>query len=157
MGVTTKGTQLYMRLPNSSGYTMVQVGCPRGIQGLGGAASDVDDTCLDDVEMRSLPGMPNPGAMTVDLNFDPAKISHQELWDLYNTQEVIEWVIGWSDGKDIPPEVDISGTITFPTTRTYTSFPGYIQDLPLNFALNALVTSSMQVKRNGPRAMHYKT
>jgi hypothetical protein len=157
VSITTKGTQLYLRIQNSNGYEMVQVGCPRGIQGLGGAASQVDDTCLDDEEMKYKPGMPNPGAMTVDLNFDPTVISHQELWELYNSQEVVPWAVGWSDGKDIPPTVDMSGTITYPSTRTFTSFEGYIADLPLNFAINALVTSQMSVQRNGPRVMHYKT
>lgn len=156
MSKTTKGTQLYLRIQNSNGYSMVQVGCPTGITGLGGAASQVDDTCLDDEEMKYKPGMPNPGQMTVNLNFDPAVISHQELWDLFNSQEVVPWVVGWSDGKDIPPTVDMSGTITYPTTRTFTSFDGYIADLPLDFAINSLVKSTMQVQRSGPRTMHYK-
>jgi hypothetical protein len=156
MGVKTKGTQMYVRIQNSNGYSMVQVGCPTGITGLGGAASKIDDTCLDDEEMQYEPGMPDPGQITVNLNFDPSKVSHQELWDLFNSQEKVPWAIGWPDGKDIPPTVDMSGTITYPSTRTFTSFDGYIADLPLDFAKNALVTSQMQVQRSGPRTMHYK-
>lgn len=158
MGVQTKGTQLYVRIANTSGgYDMVQVGCPTGVTGLGGAASQLDDTCLDDEEMQYVAGMPNPGQMTVNLNFDPAKISHQELWDLFDSQEKVPWAVGWSDGKDIPPTVDGSGTITYPSTRTFTSFIGYVADLPLDFAINSLVKSTMQVQRSGPRTMHYKS
>lgn len=157
MSRSTKGTQLYMRYQSTSGYHVVQVGCPTGITGLGGAASKIDDTCLDDLEMKSKPGMPDPGQMNVGLNFDPAVVSHQDLWNLFEDQTVTEWAIGWGDGKDIPPVVDIgSGQMTFPTTRTFTSFDGYIADLPLDFALNSLVKSQMAVQRNGPRTMHYK-
>lgn len=157
MGVSSKGTQLYVRIQNSNGYSMVQVGCPTGVTGLGGAAAKLDDTCLDDTEMQYLPGMPDPGQMTVNLNFDPSKVSHQELWDLFDQQIKVPWVLGWPDGKDIPPTVDNStGIITYPSTRTFTSFDGYIADLPLDFAKNALVTSQMQVQRSGARTMHYK-
>ncbi len=157
MSVKTRGTQLYLRYFNSNGYNMVKIGCPTGITGLGGAASKVDDTCLDDLEMKSQPGMPDPGQMTVNLNFDPSVISHQDLWDLFDDQTIAHWVIGWSDGKDIPPTVNNStGVVTYPTTRTFTDFDGYIADLPLDFALNSLVKSAMQVQRNGPRVMHYK-
>lgn len=157
MGVRTKGTQLYVSLQNSNGYTIVQVGCPTGITGLGGAASQLDDTCLDDEEMKYLPGMPNPGQMTVNLNFDPSKVSHQELWDLFNEQTTVTWVVGWSNGKDIPPTVNANtGVITYPSTRTFTSFDGYVADLPLDFAINSLVKSAMQVQRSGPRTNYYK-
>lgn len=157
MSQNTKGTQLYMRTTNSNGYTIVQIGCPTGITGLGGAASQLDDTCLDDLEMQYQPGMPNPGQMTVNLNFDQTKISHQELWDLFNAQTTVHWVVGFSDGKDIPPTVNAStGVITYPTTRTYVDFDGYIADLPLDFAINSLVKSAMQVQRSGARTLHIK-
>lgn len=157
MGVKTQGTQLYLRRQATAGYSIVQIGCPTGATGLGGGRTQLDDTCLDSEEMEYQAGMAAPGPMTVNLNFDPSKISHQELWDLFESGETTEWVIGWPDGKDIPPTVDVgSGTITFPTTRTYTSFNGYVSDLPLDFAVNALVKSAMQVQRSGPRTMHYK-
>lgn len=157
MSFTTKGTQLYMLYNNSNGYNIVQIGCPTGITGLGGAASQVDDTCLDDVEMKYKPGMPNPGQMTVNLNFDPTKVSHQDLWSLFEAQTTITWIVGWSDGKDIPPTANnTTGVITYPTTRTFTDFDGYIADLPLDFAINSLVKSAMTVQRSGARTMHYK-
>ncbi len=158
MSKVTKGTQLYLRANSTTdGYTIIKIGCPTGLSGLGGAASQLDDTCLDSLEMQYLPGMPNPGQMTVNLNFDPSVISHQELWDLFNEQETVQWVVGWSDGKDIPPTVNSgTGVITFPATRTYTEFSGYIADLPLDFAINSLVKSAMSVQRSGARTMHYK-
>ena len=157
MSYTTKGTQLYLRIVNSNGYAIVQVGCPTGITGLGGAASQLDDTCLDSTEMQYLPGMANPGQMTVNLNFDPSKISHQELWDLFNAQTTTKWVIGFSDGKDIPPTVNsTTGVLGFPSTRTCVEFDGYIADLPLDFAINSLVKSSMAVQRSGARTLHIK-
>jgi hypothetical protein len=157
VGVKVQGTQLFLRFNDSSGYSMVQVGCPTGVTGLGGAANQIDDTCLDDEEMKYQRGMPNPGTMQVALNFDPSKISHQQLWDLFDSGDNVQWVLGWSDGKNIAPTVNNStGVITFPDTRTFTEFNGYIADLPLDFAINTLVKSNMAVQRSGPRTMHYK-
>ena len=157
-GVKTQGTQLYLRYQDSNGYAITQIGCPTGITGLGGAANQVDVTCLDDSEMSYIRGMPNPSTMQVALNFDPAKVNHQLLWDLYEAGDTLDWVLGWSDGIGIPPTVNAgTGVITFPDTRTFTEFEGYIADLPLDFAINTTVKSNMQVQRSGARTNHYKS
>lgn len=158
MGVKTQGSQLYLRYQDSNGYHITQIGCPTGITGLGGAANQIDDTCLDDQEMKYIRGMPNPSTVQVALNFDPSKISHQQLWDLFETGDTLQWVLGWSDGVGIQPTVNSgTGVITFPATRTFTEFSGYIADLPLDFAINTVVKSNMQLQRSGPRTNHYKT
>lgn len=157
MSKSTRGTQIYVKLANTSGgYDMLKVGCPTGLTGLGGAASKTDDTCLDDDEMKYKAGMPDPGPVAIPINFDQDIISHRQLRALFRSQAVVTWVIGGSDGKDIPPTVSGIGVITYPTTRTYWSFDGYVADFPIDFAINQLQKSAMSVQRSGPVTDHYK-
>lgn len=157
MSVKTKGTQIFLEVIDTAGSSWVQIGCPTGITGLGGAKSEIDDTCLDSDEMESSPGMANPSPINVNLNFDPADITHRELWDLFENDQIRRFAIGWSDGaKTIVPTFDTAGAAVFPTTRTFTEFRGYVLDLPLDFALNTNVTSAVQIKRTGARIPHWK-
>jgi hypothetical protein len=103
-------------------------------------------------------GMASPGALTINLNFDPAVVSHQELWDLFENDAVRKFAIGFSDGaKTIVPTFDSSGAAVFPTTRSFVEFEGYVADLPLEFALNGVVTSAVSIQRTGARIPHWKT
>lgn len=153
----TKGTELFVRILNTSGgYEIIKIECPTAITGLGGAAAQVDDTCLDDEEMSYSAGMPNPGQVAVPINFDPALESHRLLRSLYNSQETVLWAVGDSDGKGIRPTVAGDGTVTYPTTRTFHSFLGYVADAPLDFAINANVKSNVSIQRSGAVTDHYK-
>lgn len=157
MAVKTKGTQLWLVQLDSNGYSVIQIGCPTGITGLGGAKSQIETTCLDSDEMEFVSGFASPGQVSVALDFDPEKISHQELWDLFNADnDERQWVIGFS-GSTSPPTVDSAGVVTYPTDRTYIDFVGYVADLPLDFALNSVVKSTMQIQRSGARTLHYAT
>lgn len=155
MALKTKGTELWLVRNDSSGYSLVKIGCPTGITGLGGTKNQIETTCLDSEEQEFVAGFATPGQVTVNLDFDPAKISHRELWQYNEDDTTLSWVIGASDGTD-PATVDSSGTLTFPTTRTYIEFTGYIADLPLDFALNSVVKSTMQIQRSGARVAHFK-
>lgn len=156
MAIKTKGTELWLVQEDSSGVSLIKIGCPTGISGLGGAKSQIEVTCLDSDEQEFEAGFAQPGAVTVNLDFDPAKISHSELWDLSESGENRQWVIGLSDGT-APPTVASGPVITFPTTRTFVEFSGYVSDLPLDFALNSVVKSAMQIQRSGARVLHVKT
>jgi hypothetical protein len=154
---TTRGTQIYVAVPNTSaGWDMVKIGCPTSLTGLGGAAAKLDDTCLDDEEMAYSPGMPDPGPVSIPINFDQDFDSHRLLRAMYRSQEKRTFIVGASDGKDIPPTVNGSGVITYPSTRTFFSFEGYVADFPIDFAVNSLQKSNLQVQRSGPVTDHYK-
>lgn len=155
MAVKTKGTELWLARNDSAGYTLVKIGCPTGISGLGGGKSQIETTCLDSEEQEFMAGFAQPGAVTVNLDFDPAKISHKELWDYSESGETLKWAIGFSDGASVPT-VDSIGVITYPATRTYVEFSGYVSDLPLDFALNTVIKSAMQIQRSGARVLHVK-
>lgn len=154
----TKGTELFVRVVDTTGgYEIIKIQCPTGIQGLGGAAGQVDDTCLDDDEMTYSAGMPNPAQVTIPINFDPSLESHRKLRDLYRSQETVLWAIGDSDGaKGIAPTVAGDGTVTYPITRTFHSFLGYVADAPLDYTINQNVKSNVSIQRSGPVTDHYK-
>ena len=154
MALKTKGTELYMVLPGST-PSLVKVGCPKGISGLGGSKPQIPLTCLDSAEQQFDPGMAAPGQMTVNLDYDPTKVSHTELWDMFADDTVTTWIVCASDGT-APPTIS-GDTVTYPTTRTFWSFEGYIADLPLDFQLNSVVKSTMQVQRSGARTQHLKS
>lgn len=157
MSVKTKGTQVWVERVTTAGSEWLQIGCPTGVSGLGGAKSQIDETCLDSEEMEYGPGMANPGALTINLNFDPQVISHRELWELFENDEIRNFAIGMSDGaKTIIPTFDTSGAAVFPSTRTFIQFTGYVADFPLEFALNANVQSAVSIQRTGPRIPHWK-
>lgn len=156
MSVTTRGTEMWVRLQASNGYELLKIDCPTGITGLGGSKGQVDITCLDDQEMQYSPGMAQAGTLTVNINFDPSDASHVALWNEFSTDETLTFVIGLSDGSADPTVDSTTGVITYPSTRTFISFNGYIADLPVDIALNSVVKSAMQIQRSGARTLHKK-
>lgn len=153
----TKGTEMYFVFQNSNGYSIVKLGCPKGISGLGGSKPQIDETCLDSLEMEFSPGMGSPGAITVDLDIDYSKVSHQDLVYMDENDTKTTWIIGYSDGKGIPPTVNSStGVVTYPSTRTYVDFQGYIADMPEDFKVNANVACALSIQRSGAKTRHYK-
>lgn len=157
MSLTTRGTEMWVRLQNSNGYELLKIDCPTGITGLGGAKGQVDITCLDDQEMQYSPGMAQAGTLTVNINFDPSDASHVALWDAFSLDDTLLFVIGLSDGTADPTVNSSTGVVTYPATRTYISFNGYIADLPIDIAINSVVKTAMQIQRSGARTLHQKT
>lgn len=157
-GQKTQGTELYFRTHHSGGYGLMKIACPTGATGLGGAKTQLDATCLDSSEMEYVGGMAAPSALSVPLNFDVNNPSHLALLDIYNNSDpdnLYTFIIGWPTPTGVPPTVNPStGLITYPTNRTYISFDGYISDFPIDFAVNALVKSTMSIQRSGARTIH---
>ena len=57
----------------------------------------------------------------------------------------LNWALGWSDGT-APPTADSDGEVVPAGARSWITFNGYISDLPFDFALNAVVSSSVSVQ-----------
>lgn len=151
----TKGTQLYIldpRTPPFGGTPIHKLECPKSITGLGLSTPQIDTTCLDSEAQEFVPGMPNPGAATIGLDFDTAVASHLLIEDLNEQQVVATWAIGLSDGTGIAPTgVDSNGDFILPDNRTWIVFRGYVADLPLDFALNSTVQANFTVQQSGRR------
>ena len=113
--IRTKGTRLYFATPtdassqDADGITIKYVACATGIQGLGGAADQIDTTCLSSEEREYVQGMANPGQITVPFNVIPSAGSHQALFALKDSGDVISWMVAFSDAvaaNTVPVAVD---------------------------------------------------
>lgn len=151
--ILTKGTNLYILDPRTPpfGDQITKLECPKSITGLGLSTPQIDVTCLESTAMEFVPGMPNPGAATIGLDFDTAKESHMLIEDLNRNQVVAKFAIGLANGTAAPTGVDTDGDFILPTTRTWVVFDGYVADLPLDFAINSTVQSNFTVQQSGRR------
>lgn len=96
-----------------------------------------------------------PGTASLGLNADPTNASHIRLHQLSEAKgdTGVKWAVGWSDGKDVLPTVNTKGDgFELPATRTWFTFDGYVSDFPFNFALNAVVTTTVTIQRTGGSA-----
>ena len=151
MSVKTQGTSLYF-IDSSS---VVTVGCPTGITGLGGTRDQIETTCLNATDDKSyVSGLGNPGQVSVPFVFSTTDTSHQTLLDLHDTGEVTEWAIGLSDGTAAPTIV--SGAFNFASTRTYASFDAFVADINIDIATNEVVRGTLTLQRSGSVAWSFK-
>lgn len=151
MANKSQHTELYYQ---SAPAVMTKVGRVTGVTGTGGGNSQIDITDLDSVEMEYMAGLPQPGAISVPINFEPGNVSHQALYALWQSGASVKWVVGLSDG--VAPPTSADGVITFPTTRTYFEFIGYIADFPIDNAVNSKTETAMTIQRSGPKTPHWK-
>lgn len=151
MAQRTQGTEVFYQ---SAAAVMTKVGKATGVTGTGGGNSQIDITDLDSKEMESMAGLPQPGAIAVPINFDAANLDHQALYALWQSGASVKWVVGLSDG--VAPPTSAGGVITFPTTRSYMEFTGYISDFPIDAAVNSKLETAMSVQRSGPKIPHWK-
>ena len=157
MAILTKGTELYVWDPYNA--EVLKINCPTAITGLNTPRDQIDTTCLDSDAAESLPGLARPGAASITIQFDPTDDSHIRLYELKidPTVDLLWWAIGFSDGTGIPPtSADSSGWV-FPTTRTYLGFEAYITDIPFDFSLNSVVTSTIGLQVSGQPELSRKT
>jgi hypothetical protein len=156
VSLTTKGTEVWFVLSETGGYELVKVGCPKGAGPIGGSKSQIDRTCLDDTEKQFDPGMASPGAISVPLDFDPSKVSHQQIVDMDLDDLKTTWIVGMGDGTSLPSVNAGTGLITWPSTRTFVEFQGYVADVPLDFQIDKNVGSTVSIQRSGPKTFHWK-
>jgi hypothetical protein len=148
MSIKTQGTHLFYVRPGST-PTVVKLHCPTGISGLGGAADQIDDTCLDEIDERSfVRGLGNPGQVSVPVNFDPTQASHEDLFALKESGEKIQWLIGLSDGT-VAPSLDSDDAFVAPTARSSIIFTAYVSDFALDIGANDVVKGTLTLQRSG--------
>jgi hypothetical protein len=151
--VLTQGTMLYtVDALSSSTASVLKFACPTGITGLGGAADQIDDTCLEDLTDKTFKrGLGNPGQVSVPFNFIPENGSHQILFDLQEAGEVLPWMIGLSDGTTAPT-LDTDDTLIAPASplRTSLGFDAYVSDINIDIATNEIVRGTLTLQRSGP-------
>lgn len=149
--VKTQGTELYF-VDNSvttSEPDLIKLSCPTGVQGLGGAADQIETTCLDTIgDKEFAAGLGNPGQVSVPFNLIPREHSHQILFELKRTGVDLEWIACLSEGT-AAPTVDTDGLISAPAGRSSFQFTGYIADVNIDVATNEIVRGTLTIQRSG--------
>lgn len=145
MSVKAQGSQLYVLHEGA----IVAITCIDAITLGGNPRDQLEDTCLEETEARSYQqGLGTPAAASVPIKPDPSNPGHILLEQLSISGDVVQWALGWSDGKDIAPTV-AAGDFVLPATRTWCVFEGYVSDFPFDFAANSLVTGAVAIQRSG--------
>lgn len=149
----TQGTELFtVDALSSSVAEVLKFACPTGITGLGGAADQLEDTCLDNTTDKTYkPGLGNPGQISVPFNFIPSNVSHQILFDLKEAGDVLPWMVCLSDGTTAPT-LDSEDQLVPPAAplRTSIGFNAYIADVNIDIATNEIVRGTLTLQRSGP-------
>lgn len=149
--VKTQGTELFfVDTLTSSVAAIVKLACPTGITGLGGAADQIEDTCLDNLTDKTYQrGLGNPGQVSVPFNLIPRDVSHQLLFDLKDAGTVINFLACLSESSTDPTTVDSNDKIVAPNDRTSFSFDAYIADVNIDIATNEIVRGTLTLQRSG--------
>lgn len=143
--IKTQDTDLYFAVAASDIY---KVACATGVTGLGGAADQIDTTCLDSVEREYARGMLNPGQVSVPINFIPRSAAHQALVALKDSGETVSWMIVLSDQAGAPSTLDTDGRLVSPGATTV-EFLAYVADFTVDVAINEIVRATLTLQRSG--------
>lgn len=146
MALKTQGTNLYAIDPSDD--SLIVVGCVTSISGITASRDQIETTCLESQSRTYESGMLTPGAASFGLNFDPSDATHIRLHELYVEGTTIDFAVGLADGT-APPTINSAGQFVLPTSRSWITFDGYISELPFEFALSAVVTSTIGVQISG--------
>lgn len=145
----TQGTELFLiDTLTSTVAALVKLDCPTGITGLGGAADQIETTCLDTLDDKQYRrGLGNPGTVSVPFNFIPTSTSHQLLFDMKDAGTSTQWMIGFSDATTDPTVS--AGAFVAPSGRTCAEFTAYISDVNIDVATNEIVRGTLTLQRSG--------
>lgn len=163
MAIKTQGAELYILDPDDC-TTVIEVGCVTSISGIEAARDQLESTCLDSPARTYEPGLPTPGQMTFTINFDPADSSHIRVYNLWKEGTKFELALGVGDGiKDSsgnqdPPLAGTNCLFNLPDTRSWiVMHQSFISNVPLDFALNALVVANVTVQLSDFPDLVYRT
>ena len=151
MAIKTQGTNLFF----ISSAVVKTLTCPTGITGLGGARDQIETTCLENTDDKTyLAGLGNPGQVSVPFVFDPSAADQKLLYALHDSGEIINWMVGFSDGTTAPTIV--SGVLTMASTRSAAQFSAFVSDVNIDVATNEIVRGTLTLQRSGNVAWSWK-
>lgn len=168
MVMKTQGSDLYVLVPaeGTGDPTILRVNCVTDITGVGaGTADQVETTCLSELTDRTyVGGLSSPGQVTSSTNYDVNDVSLDELQALRDSRVNTQFYVGMSDGSvagtdpDARPRPTLTaGVVTFPNTRSFVEFTGYVAEFGMDFAANSVVKSPITVQRSGSVIVHKAT
>lgn len=160
MSVLTPGTQVFTIIPDPENLGAKIVLEIEGVTALnpgGSPAEQIETTTVRDTVRTYVKGLRTPGQATMTLQANPAEPSHVRLHELSEADgdTTVTWLVAWPDGPGVP-SLDVDGSLTLPTTRTFFEFDGWVTDFPFEHALNAVVMTNMTIQRTGGSKWHRK-
>lgn len=66
------------------------------------SVAEIDTTDLDSLAMESIPGLPDMGSVSMQINYTPSAITHKLLLGFMLTPSVELWQIVFRDGTKFP-------------------------------------------------------
>lgn len=168
MVMKTQGSDLYVLVPavGTGDPTILRVNCVTDITGVGaGTADQVETTCLSELTDRTyVGGLSSPGQVTSSTNYDVNDTSLDELQALRDSRVNTQFYVGFSDGSVAgtdpaarPKPTLTAGVVTFPATRSFVEFTGYVAEFGMDFAANNVVKSPITIQRSGSVIVHKAT
>ena len=153
MAKLSQGTQIYAVLPTGTddALEIVKIAGVTSFAPGGQPADQIETTDLEETDSKQyMRGLKSPAAATMGINVDGAQVSHTKLFDVFQREGDVQFklVVGWSDGKDIPPTLTGSNVV-LPETRTWSTMDVYIADFPFDFATNSIVSGQISLQRSG--------
>lgn len=143
----TQGTEVYLYKPSDN--EMIDGGCITAIGGASAPVSQLETTCLTSEAREYMAGLREPGTSSFTLMFDPSNPDHMEIFNLYKTGEVVDIMIGFSDGTSVPTYDADADELVVPEDRTFLTYSAYVTEVPFEFELNAVLSVEVSVQISG--------
>lgn len=147
--IKTQGTELY--LLDTDNATVLKIACIRGLSGVGGQASDIDITCLDDLKSRRyLPGLVDNGTATFQMAMDLDSPAYLRLGEIVAGGNY-KWAVGFSDGYGIDPNYDAGPPADFdlPSGRSWMLFEGGVNQLQRSGEIDSVWMADISIRVSG--------
>lgn len=154
MAKLTQGTTLFWIDDTGTGLEVKSVAAT-SISGISAQRDSIETTNLSDTAKTFMPGLMSPGSAQFSIQFDPSNPIHNDLHAAYVAGRSLKWALGWSDGV-VAPTAQAGGNFGLPTTRSFLTFDGFIQDVTFDFSINTVVTSQVSIQVSGMPVLHSK-
>lgn len=159
MAIKTQGSQLYIiDTTGSAGCELIKIECSTSLSGLSNPREQIEVTCLESDTRQFVGGLSTPGQLSVTVNFDPSLASHMKLYNFWKANgENFKFAIGLGVPVNSDPTIDSGCDFAFPDNRSFVEAEGYVVDIPLEIALNSVVTSTIPIQISGDYNLFPKT
>lgn len=109
----------------------------------------IDASCLDDDHKSYDRGVTDPGEGSITIQLDDTNTSHATLLQLAESGTKTDWYIGSPSATD-EPELDSSGDVILPETRTWLTFEGYLNPVAPTIETDTNWTYAFTLVRTSP-------
>jgi len=151
--VDAQGTEVFL-LPPGADEPMV-MSCPTAASKSGGERTPIEILCLNSIDPEVRVGSRTATTWSIPFALVPTDTSHQTLYDLQESGELVPFLIALSDGVADPTVV--ADALVPPAARTSFGFRGIVTGVGIEIATNDVVRGTLTVSVSGPTAATWKS